>query len=60
MVVRFGGLPDGVRRKAAVVPGMLSLTELRFWAQVRRGPASVEPYGRLALCRDGLLVSYYR
>ena len=49
VVVRFGGLPAGVRRKAAVVPGMLSLTELRFWAQIRRGPASVEPYGRLAL-----------
>ena len=45
-----GGQPDGVRRKAAAVPGMLSLPELRFWAQIRRGPAR-RPYGRLALCR---------
>ena len=51
MVVRFGGLPDGVRRKAAVVPGMLSLTELRFWARepsrasLRR---AVRPFGAVS------------
>jgi len=47
VVVCFGGLPDGVRRTAAVVPGMLSLTELRFYARVRRG----QPPSRLALRR---------
>ena len=53
MVVRFGGLPAGVRRKAAVVPVCSRLLSFGF------GPKSVEgqlrePYGRLALCRDGL------
>ena len=48
VVVCFGGLPDGVRWTAAVVPGLLSLTELRFYARVRRGQP---PSSRLALCR---------